>query len=44
MSEHEPSGSSRDQDFVRVVWEEARDLVARLEGSTVQRFSVEPLV
>jgi acetyl-CoA carboxylase biotin carboxyl carrier protein len=41
MSEHEPSGSSRDQDFVRVVWEEARDLVARLEGSTVQRFSVE---
>jgi acetyl-CoA carboxylase biotin carboxyl carrier protein len=39
MSDHE--GASKDQDFVRVVWEEARDLVTRLEGSTVQRFSVE---
>jgi len=43
MSEHEPSGGSpsQDEDFVRVVWEEARDLITRLEGSTVQRFSVE---
>jgi acetyl-CoA carboxylase biotin carboxyl carrier protein len=41
MSEPESSGGSRDQDFVRVVWEEARDLITRLEGSTVQRFSVE---
>ena len=40
MSEPETSGSP-DQDFVRVVWEEARDLIKRLEGSTVQRFSVE---
>ncbi len=30
-----------DQEFVRSVWEEARDLIKRLEGSTVQRFSVE---
>jgi acetyl-CoA carboxylase biotin carboxyl carrier protein len=29
------------QDLVRAVWEEARDLIKRLEGSTVQRFSVE---
>jgi acetyl-CoA carboxylase biotin carboxyl carrier protein len=41
MSEPESSGGSPDQDFVRVVWEEARDLIKRLEGSTVQRFSVE---
>lgn len=41
MSEAESSGGSPDQEFVRVVWEEARDLITRLEGSTVQRFSVE---
>jgi acetyl-CoA carboxylase biotin carboxyl carrier protein len=41
MSEPETSGASPDQDFVRVVWEEARDLIKRLEGTTVQRFSVE---
>ena len=41
MSEPESSGGSPDQDFVRVVWEEARDLIKRLEGTTVQRFSVE---
>jgi acetyl-CoA carboxylase biotin carboxyl carrier protein len=41
MSEPADSGGSPDQDFVRVVWEEARDLVKRLEGTTVQRFSVE---
>jgi acetyl-CoA carboxylase biotin carboxyl carrier protein len=41
MSEPAASGGSQDQDFVRVVWEEARDLVKRLEGTTVQRFSVE---
>ena len=33
--------SNPDQDFIRSVWEEARDLIKRLEGSTVQRFSVE---
>jgi acetyl-CoA carboxylase biotin carboxyl carrier protein len=27
--------------LIRAVWEEARDLIKRLEGSTVQRFSVE---
>ena len=41
MNEPAPSGGSPDQDFVRVVWEEARDLIKRLEGTTVQRFSVE---
>ena len=29
------------QDLVRAVWDEARDLIKRLEGSTVQRFAVE---
>ena len=41
ISDPAPSGGSQDQDFVRVVWEEARDLIKRLEGTTVQRFSVE---
>jgi len=27
--------------MIRAVWEEARDLIKRLEGSTVERFSVE---
>src|SRR5215218_7150459 len=40
MSEETPA-MNPDQDFIRSVWEEARDLVKRLEGSTVQRFSVE---
>jgi acetyl-CoA carboxylase biotin carboxyl carrier protein len=40
MSEETPA-TNPDQDFIRSVWEEARDLVKRLEGSTVQRFSVE---
>jgi acetyl-CoA carboxylase biotin carboxyl carrier protein len=40
MSEPEtPTGT--DEDFIRSVWAEARDLIKRLEGSTVQRFSVE---
>jgi acetyl-CoA carboxylase biotin carboxyl carrier protein len=38
MPEKKPSA---DQELVRAVWEEARDLIKRLEGSTVQRFSVE---
>jgi len=29
------------QDLVRAVWDEARDLIKRLEGSSVQRFAVE---
>lgn len=32
---------SADQELVRAVWDEARDLIKRLEGSTVQRFAVE---
>jgi acetyl-CoA carboxylase biotin carboxyl carrier protein len=28
-------------DLIRSVWEEARDLIKRLEGSTVRRFSVQ---
>jgi acetyl-CoA carboxylase biotin carboxyl carrier protein len=32
---------SANQDLIRAVWDEARDLIKRLEGSTVQRFSVE---
>ena len=30
-----------DSEMVKAVWQEARDLVKRLEGSTVQRFSVQ---
>ena len=30
-----------DQELIKSVWAEARDLVKRLEGSTVQRFAVE---
>ena len=33
--------TSGDQELIRAVWDEARDLIKRLEGSTVQRFSVE---
>jgi acetyl-CoA carboxylase biotin carboxyl carrier protein len=32
---------SADQELIRAVWDEARDLIKRLEGSTVQRFAVE---
>ncbi len=33
--------SDSNMDLIRSVWEEARDLVQRLEGSTVRRFSVQ---
>jgi acetyl-CoA carboxylase biotin carboxyl carrier protein len=33
--------TSADQELIRAVWDEARDLIKRLEGSTVQRFAVE---
>ena len=33
--------SDSNMDQIRSVWEEARDLVKRLEGSTVRRFSVQ---
>jgi acetyl-CoA carboxylase biotin carboxyl carrier protein len=36
----EPKKSANEQ-LIRAVWEEARDLVKRLEGTTVQRFAVE---
>ena len=41
MSEEQTTPPSGEQEFVRAVWDEARDLIKRLEGSTVQRFSVE---
>jgi acetyl-CoA carboxylase biotin carboxyl carrier protein len=41
MTDPETAGSTPDQEFIRSVWEEARDLIKRLEGSSVQRFSVE---
>jgi acetyl-CoA carboxylase biotin carboxyl carrier protein len=40
MSDSKES-SAKNQELIRAVWDEARDLVKRLEGSTVQRFSVE---
>jgi acetyl-CoA carboxylase biotin carboxyl carrier protein len=33
--------SNSNMDLIRSVWEEARDLIKRLEGSTVRRFSVQ---
>ena len=36
-----PRGRKSDMDLIRSVWEEARELIKRLEGSDVQRFSVE---
>jgi acetyl-CoA carboxylase biotin carboxyl carrier protein len=32
---------SADQELISAVWEEARDLIKRLEGSSVQRFAVQ---
>lgn len=37
----EPKRTAANQELIKAVWEEARDLIKRLEGSTVQRFSVE---
>jgi len=33
--------TEQNMDLIRSVWEEARDLIKRLEGSTVQRFTVQ---
>jgi acetyl-CoA carboxylase biotin carboxyl carrier protein len=41
MSQPDETPATPDQEFIRSVWEEARDLIKRLEGSTVQRLSVE---
>jgi acetyl-CoA carboxylase biotin carboxyl carrier protein len=35
------SASPPDQDLVRLMWQEARDLLKRLEGSSVRRMSVQ---
>ena len=40
MSENENTKSTPDRELIESVWAEARDLVKRLEGSTVQRFAV----
>jgi len=41
MTGPKPPGRPSDMELIRSVWEEARDLIKRLEGSTVQRFAVE---
>lgn len=40
MSENENTQTSPDRELIESVWAEARDLIKRLEGSTVQRFAV----
>lgn len=41
MSDSENIRQAPDVDLIRSVWEEARDLIKKLEGSTVQRLRVE---
>jgi acetyl-CoA carboxylase biotin carboxyl carrier protein len=40
MSENDNTQASPDRELIESVWAEARDLIKRLEGSTVQRFAV----
>ncbi len=40
MSDNENTTNSPDRELIESVWAEARDLIKRLEGSTVQRFAV----
>ena len=40
MSENQDTQNTPDRELIQSVWAEARDLIKRLEGSTVQRFSV----
>ena len=40
MSQTEKSDSSPDREMIESVWAQARDLITRLEGSTVQRLAV----
>lgn len=40
MSENENTQTTPDRELIESVWAEARDLIKRLEGSTVQRFAV----
>jgi acetyl-CoA carboxylase biotin carboxyl carrier protein len=41
MTDAEKPEETKDAELLRAVWEEARELVKRLEGSTVQRLRVE---
>jgi acetyl-CoA carboxylase biotin carboxyl carrier protein len=41
MNETDETRPATDQELIREVWAEARDLVKKLEGSTVQRLRVE---
>jgi acetyl-CoA carboxylase biotin carboxyl carrier protein len=41
MTDADKGGSAPDRDLIESVWQEARDLIKRLEGSTVQRLRVE---
>jgi acetyl-CoA carboxylase biotin carboxyl carrier protein len=41
MTDDEKHEHTEDAELLRAVWDEARDLVKRLEGSTVQRLRVE---
>lgn len=40
MSDNEKTQATPDRELIESVWAEARDLIKRLEGSTVQRFAV----
>src|ERR1043166_9237527 len=40
MSESERQDMGQDREMIESVWAEARDLIRRLEGSTVQRLAV----
>ena len=40
MSDNENTQTSPNRELIESVWAEARDLIRRLEGSTVQRFAV----
>jgi acetyl-CoA carboxylase biotin carboxyl carrier protein len=40
MSDNENTQTTPDRELIESVWAEARDLIKRLEGSTVQRFAV----
>jgi acetyl-CoA carboxylase biotin carboxyl carrier protein len=41
MSDDKPADPTTEHELLRSVWDEARDLIKRLEGTTVQRFKVE---
>jgi acetyl-CoA carboxylase biotin carboxyl carrier protein len=41
MTTNSGPGNQPDRELIQSVWEEARDLVKRLEGTTVQKFKVE---